>query len=375
VGFDPACGAKRLQRFESVRAAARSANSDYYSSHAQRFGRGAGSSRAGANQASFMPSENPIELAEPVDHEPARGIRPQVQHFSASSLNTYVDCRRKWFYNYVCRAVEDPGSSAALYGTAFHAALEDFHQEFVQPLPTQEAAMRERIQQQVAWAFERFRAGFGSAVEFTLQLRRAQRTAQRYVGWLVERAARAPFTVIGRELPASLQIEGYDFIGYIDRLDKNDATGAVSIVDYKTGSIATSAAEYREKVRQFRDFQLPFYYWAREAEGDRVATLALIPLKDALLDVEPIELEIVPVARDDARNNGKGQRKNGAPYGPIPIEELERARERMGAICKEIMSATVEHFPVTKNPDACTFCAYVLACNDRPAPIENGFGR
>jgi len=320
-----------------------------------------------------MPPESPIELAEPVDREPARGILPRVQHFSASSLNAYVDCPRKWFYNYVCRAVEDPGSSAALYGTAFHAALEDFHEEFVHPVPAQESEMRERIRQQIAWAFERFRADFGSAVEFTLQLRRAQRTAQRYVGWLVARAARAPFTVIGRELSASLQIEGYDFIGYIDRLDKNDATGAVSIIDYKTGSIATSAAEYREKVRQFRDFQLPFYYWAREAEGDRVATLALIPLKDALLDVEPIELEVIPVTRDDGKS--KGKRGNEAPYGTIPIEELERARERMGAICKEIMSATVEHFPVTKNPDACTFCAYVLACNDRPAPIENRFGR
>src|SRR5581483_8244038 len=125
--------------------------------------------------------------------------------------------------------------------------------------------------------FERFRPDFTTAVEFTLQLRRAQRTAQRYIGWLVERWKRAPFTVVGRELPAALKVEGFDFIGFIDRLDRNDVTGTVSVMDYKTGSIATSAAEYREKVRKFRDFQLPFYYWAREAQGDRVATLALIP--------------------------------------------------------------------------------------------------
>ncbi len=68
-------------------------------------------------------------------------------------------------------------------------------------------------------------------------------------------------------------------------------------MDYKTGSIAMSAAEYREKVRRFRDFQLPFYYWARTAAGDRVTKLVLIPLRDALLDVRPIILDVV---RSDA---------------------------------------------------------------------------
>ena len=81
--------------------------------------------------------------------------------------------------------------------------------------------------------------------------------------------------MIGREIPVNLDLDGFDFVGFIDRLDRDDRTGAVSIFDYKTGSIATSAAEYREEVRRFADFQLPFYYWARTAAGDRVSRLAL----------------------------------------------------------------------------------------------------
>ena len=310
----------------------------------------------------------PVALVQALDAEPGSGMRARQKHFSASSLNAYVECPRKWFYRYSCAVVEDAGSSASFYGTAFHAALEDFHQEFTHPNPADERAMLERIERDVARAFEHHRPDFDTQVEFVLQLRRAQRTAIRYVAWLVARAKRSPFTVIGRELPASLQIEGFDFIGFIDRLDRDDATGFVSVLDYKTGVIAASAAEYRDKVRRFSDFQLPFYYWAREAAGDRVSTLALVPLKDALLDVRPIELEVVPFAADD-------KRAKDSATGTIGINDLERARAEMAQICRELTDESVSRFPVTDDPSACTYCAYAIACNDKPPPTYDKFGR
>jgi len=175
--------------------------------------------------------------------------------------------------------------------------------------------------------------------------------------------------VIGCELPAQLDLEGYNFIGYIDRLDRDERTGDVLVIDYKTGAIATSANEYREKVRQFKDFQLPFYYWARTEAGDRVSTLALLPLKDALLDVRPVALEVVPVAAPPQKD------RRQSATGVISIGELERARSRMVELCRELTDTGVSVFPATTDPDACTYCAYVLACNDRPIPPEEKFGR
>ncbi len=296
------------------------------------------------------------------------GVRARQTHFSASSLNAYAECARKWYYRYVCAAVEDAPSSASTYGTAFHAALEDFHGEFPEPLARDEAAMRAKVAGYVNWAFERYRDQFDEPVEFELQKRRALRTAERYIDWLLAEAARAPFTVIGREIPVNLELDGFDFVGFIDRLDRDERTGAVSIFDYKTGSIATSAAEYRDEVRRFADFQLPFYYWARTAAGDRVYRLALIPLKDALLDVVPISLEVVAVAVP----NGK---RSDAPGGTIAIADLERARSRMIQICRELSSGTLEHFAVTSDPAACTYCAYRDACADRPHDEREHFGR
>jgi RecB family exonuclease len=294
-----------------------------------------------------------IELAEPVEPEEASGVPRWQKHFSASALNAYTECARKWFYRYACAAVEDPGSSASAYGTAFHLALEDFHGDFPRPRGVDRLAMRNRVRECVTWAFERNRDGFETRVEFELQVRRAQRTAQRYVDWLLAQELEAPFEVLGREVSAELDLDGRAFVGFIDRLDRDERTGNVGVVDYKTGSIATSAAEYCEKVRRFRDFQLPFYYWARTAAGDRVSKLVLIPLKDALLDVRPVVLEV-----------GK----------TIKLDDLERSREKMIELSTLLASGEIRRFEPTKNAAACTYCAYQTACANKPPAEAQRFG-
>lgn len=316
------------------------------------------------------PLSGDVRLGSPAVPEEKTPLRSRVTHFSASSLNTYVECHRKWFYRYVCGAVEDSGSSASFYGSAFHAALEALHQEFPRPSEVSGQTLWAKLQGYLNSAFDRYRGGFETSVEFELQRRRARRTARRYIGWLREQAARAPFTVVGCELPARMDLEGFEFIGYIDRLDRDDASAAVTVIDYKTGSIAQSAHEYREKVRQFKEFQLPFYYWARTAAGDRVSRLALVPLKDASLDVAPVELEVVPISA-----NLQTRRPNLQRTGVIPIAELERARTKMVEICKELTQSEMSHFEVTDDPSICRFCAYVDACNFRPPASEDRFAR
>jgi RecB family exonuclease len=313
----------------------------------------------------------PVALAEAAEPETPVGVRGRQRHFSASALNAFAECARKWFYRYACGAIEDRGSSASAYGTAFHLALEDFHGEFPRPRAVDEAAMRARVRENVRWAFERLRDGFETRVEFELQLRRAQRTAQRYVDWLLAQEREAPFEVVGREVPANVDLGGHAFVGYIDRLDRDERSGGIGVVDYKTGSIATSAAEYRDKVRRFSDFQLPFYYWARTEQGDRVTRLALIPLKDALIDVRPIVLEVVPVPQTESGRAGKRDETRGT----IAVADLERARARMIELGDEIASGRIERFNVTTDPAACTYCAYATACARKPPPEPERFAR
>ncbi len=310
-----------------------------------------------------------IELAQARPPELRAGVEGWHRHFSASALNVYAECARKWFYRYACAAVEDPGSAASAYGTALHLALEDFHADFPRPTKRDETQMRRRVRECVTWAFERNRDGFETAVEFELQVRRAQRTAQRYVDWLLVQEREAPFEVLGREVAANLDLEGRAFVGFIDRLDRDDRSGGIGVVDYKTGSIAMSAAEYCEKVRRFRDFQLPFYYWARTAAGDRVTKLVLIPLRDALLDVRPIVLDVADRAPTPSPSRDKRSAR-----GAIGIDELQRSRARMIELSDRLSSGEVRDFEPTTDPAACSFCNYATACSRRPPPEGRRFG-
>jgi RecB family exonuclease len=311
----------------------------------------------------------PAFPAPAVPREPQVPVTSRRAVFSASSLNAFAECERKWFYRYVCAAVEDRGSSASFYGIAFHAALEEFHGTHARFDRVDAAALGSFLDYCMVAAFDRHRTRFDAPVEFELQKRRARRTAKRYLSWLIERARKAPFEVVGCETATDVKLGEYSFIGYIDRLDRDDATGAVTVVDYKTGAIAKSAGEYLADVLAFTEFQLPFYYWARTAAGDTVTRLSLVPLKDALLDVEPIELTVVA---QRPPQNGRAKISTSASIG---IPDLERARERMIEIAKTLATPTIAHYAVTDDPDACRYCSYKNSCRERPAVAEERFGR
>jgi RecB family exonuclease len=312
----------------------------------------------------------PAFAAPAVTPEPQAPVTSRRAMFSASALNAFAECERKWFYRYVCAAVEDRGSSASFYGIAFHAALEEFHGTYARFDGGDPAALGSFLDYCIVASFDRHRTRFDAPVEFELQKRRARRTAKRYLRWLLERARKAPFEVVGCETSTDVKLGDYSFIGYIDRLDRDDATGAVTVVDYKTGAIAKSAGEYLADVLAFHEFQLPFYYWARTAAGDKVTRLSLVPLKDALLDVEPIELTVVP-----QRPPQNGRSARNATTASIGVVDLERARDRMIEIAATLATPTIEHYAVTSDPDACRYCAYKDACRARPAVAEERFGR
>src|SRR5208282_725243 len=123
---------------------------------------------------------------------PAAAVTREVQTpvtsrravFSASALNAFAECERKWFYRYVCAAVEDRGSSASFYGIAFHAALEEFHGTYARFDGGDPKTLGSFLDYCITTAFDRHRTRFDAPVEFELQKRRARRTAKRYLSWL-----------------------------------------------------------------------------------------------------------------------------------------------------------------------------------------------
>ena len=306
------------------------------------------------------------EAPQLVAQEPDRAL-PGHRHFSASSLNLYAECPRKWYFRYLCRAVEDKPTSASAYGTAFHAALEAFHKVYPSIAGVAPRELEMRLEGEINTAFETHRIHFSSEVEFRLNRLRAQRTAKKYLAWLQARAQKEPFEVIGCEIKADIELDGIEFRGYIDRVDRDQRSGRVTVFDYKTGSIAESAAEYRRAINDDSEFQLSYYYWAQTLAGETVRSIALVPLREAHVDVAPIELEIVP--------SGPPVKNDSAARGVIPVIELERARTTMVALGRKLASGTIEHFQPTDDPSACRYCVYAPSCREKPTDDTMAFAR
>ncbi|TAM56490.1 PD-(D/E)XK nuclease family protein [bacterium] len=294
---------------------------------------------------------------------PFAAARP---YFSASQLNTFANCPRQYFFRYLCDAVEDDGTYFTLYGTLVHRALERFHAEYRRPHEADPTVLEQRLVTLVDEVFRAAASEFTWAVQAELGRRKARRVARRYTCWLVERARREPFEVVAVESRQELDLEGYAFVGYIDRIDRSLVSGEVTIIDYKTGSIPHSAHAYRESVNAGLDFQLPFYYWARRMQGDRVASLALIQLKDPGQPVEPLEVRIAPEPppRPDYRSKS----------GIVTEQELERSRHAMVEICERITRSGIARYEVGEDPP-CRYCVYARACRERPAPAPLEFAR
>ena len=93
--------------------------------------------------------------------------------------------------------------------------------------------------------------------------------------------------------------------------------------------------------------------------------MMLVPLKDPRLEVRPIELEVVPLPAPRPSYD--------APGGTIGIDELERAKVRMIELARMLSDERIESFPVTSDPEVCTYCAYRDACRNRPQLCEERF--
>jgi hypothetical protein len=97
-----------------------------------------------------------------------------------------------------------------------------------------------------------------------------------------------------------------------------------------------------------------------------VAKLVLIPLRDALLDVTPIVLEVAP--------RGGAPRGRNAACGTIGVDELEVSRARMIELSSQLASGGIARFATTNDPSACSYCAYATACPNKPPAEPARFG-
>jgi RecB family exonuclease len=306
----------------------------------------------------------------PVPEPPRRLIAPPMA-FSASRLNGFVKCPRRWFFEYLCDAVEDEGSAAATYGKVFHEALEALHRIIRVPPDWSGNSILERLHAELDLAFDRNREEFASPLEFEVSRLKARAVAAHYARWLHAEAQDQPMQVEAVESLQRWSIGGHEFVGFIDRIDRPIGGGPITIYDYKTGRVDEDPQEYVAKIRSGEEAQLALYYTVRRMRGDDVGRLALISLRDPRDPVWVLALDML-----DADGIAVAERatRTGVVRGTCTPADMEAGVQQLLARADALTQTGTEHFEPGVDPP-CSYCAYARACRERPAEGERVFAR
>jgi len=196
------------------------------------------------------------------------------EDYSASRINTYLDCPMRFYYKYVLGLDEDrgllDGPEADSIGTFIHGLLEAVFKKFVGAKPAID---------------EEFKRYFFKIMEkrFEKEIKRRMQSdsfllwgiiQDRMTKFLEKEAQRQVEKIIGLEQKVSglIELSGkkYKFNYTVDRVDQL-ADGSIVIVDYKTGVSDVRPKSFdalarmemnRESIREnLKSFQLPIYYY------------------------------------------------------------------------------------------------------------------
>lgn len=292
--------------------------------------------------------------------------------FSPSALNTYMDCRLKFYYTYVAKLRPKQEVSAeidsAMFGTIFHRSAEMVYEDLKGKLgvinkETLDQLLNNevKLQDYVDRAFKEqfFQVPMTERPEYNgVQLVNSKVIASYLSQLLRNDREYAPFTMIGMEEKVSEDFtiptpngNIYSRIGgTIDRMDSKD--GTLRIVDYKTGGTPKTAANMDALFTPAENrpnyiFQT-FLYAAimTRKQNKKVAPSLLYIHQASSSDYKPY-IEI-------------GQRNN-----KILVEDFtpyeEEFREHLTHLLTEIFTPE-EPFEQTKIRAKCEYCDYKAMC-------------
>ena len=289
---------------------------------------------------------------------------------SPSALNTYLDCRLRFYFRYIEEISEPEDISevieADIFGRILHRVMLILYQPFyekkcqakeIEALRKNKKRIDDAVRQ--AFAIEYFKKGEVQEKDFHGVNLIIRRVIEQYIeGILAFDQQSAPFTILSTEekyvttvKPDHKDIE-LRIGGYIDRLDKKD--GKLRIIDYKTGKRTSGFGSLeslfaREDIRRNSAvFQVFLYSWILSKDKPE---LPIDPLLYYIRDIfKPgYTPEIV---------QSENRKKNS-------IEDFSTFRkefgERLTQLVDEIFDESVP-FSQTSNLEFCKRCVFNEIC-------------
>lgn len=167
-------------------------------------------------------------------------------HLSASSLQSYLYCPAKFYYQAVkgLKTEETVSESvdAATLGTVFHACMESLYKgkqivrvQDIRTMLADQQALRALVKEKICTETRALAVEGRNLVVEEVVLEYINGALKHDLRLLTESGSEG-FKILGLERFMQKEIDGFKFIGFLDRIDSYKP-GEVRVVDYKTGHV------------------------------------------------------------------------------------------------------------------------------------------
>lgn len=230
---------------------------------------------------------------------------PNGKSFSASGLNTYIDCPLKFYYQNIVGMREEEELNELIehdvFGTIFHKSMEILYHTFVNRIVDSEALdsilkQNNQIDQAILKAFnlEYFKNSTEELIQLEGNNLLISSILKKYISQLIRRDKKiTPFKLISMEekIPAQINTR-YGLVnlyGVVDRVhEKNES---ITVLDYKTGSGSLEIKEFADafnpnlaKRPKYALQTMLYGYLYKQKAVDKAIIPGIFYVKDAFKD-------------------------------------------------------------------------------------------
>lgn len=255
----------------------------------------------------------PQEIENLIDNRVPPLVDPDIT-FSVSKIKEYMDCPLRFKYNHILN-IPTPSKTYFQIGTGVHSVYEQLSKLNMQGKPIDLNLAYKMLDD--SWDCTAF-------LSDTQEQQEHGKMKKMLEFWLnLEKTCKNE--TIEVEERFDLTLDGAQFGGFIDRLDKN-SDGEYIVIDYKTGTTTTSKKKLKE------DVQIALYCLAVKEKYGKLPTQA----GHLYVNPDVEELRLVDISEKD----------------------VEAVTERIKKAVADIMK---EEFEVKEEPN-CYFCDYKGIC-------------
>lgn len=167
-------------------------------------------------------------------------------HLSASALQNYLNCPAQFYFRSVLR-LKDEGEAedsldAGTLGNVFHKMMENIFKPFtvvkkedLAGILKDDKAIRSQVERLIMDELHTFEIAGRNIIFRDIICKYVRKVLESDIK-LLDTGGLTEFEILGVERPMDMMVDGYKFVGKLDRIDRF-FPGETRVVDYKTGRV------------------------------------------------------------------------------------------------------------------------------------------